>query len=376
MMFWHCNNMLTSWHYLFATFAIWIGCLLYRLFFRTNFLRAFHGEQVYFTALSNEGVKLTIPTTLRWKAGQHVFIRIPGISLFDNHPFTVASAAEKPEGEINDLVLVFKPQKGFTKRVHTISRKDPDASYRAYLDGPYGGLSRKLESFETVLLIAGGSGITPIIGHLHELATKIRAKEAVTRDVRIIWTVKHFEAFEWFKDEISRIARTMPRNSLLVQYFVTQESPVPLPAFPVSATRSWPQTPHTPQTPMTPMFVKAEPLHVVREIPDEHQYEMNVIAMGKQLGHERVYVDQWGNPCQQPDSNASSPIESPTMMDMSKLPPLGDEVLLEFGRPPLRHALRDWSDGFGKRTCVYGKLPRSFVSWMLLMMIQSVVLHL
>lgn len=192
LMFWHCNNMLTSWHYLFASFTIWVGCLVYRLVFRTNLFRAFSGEQAYLTPLTNDGVKITVPTTLRWKAGQHVFIRIPGISPLDNHPFTVASAVENPVGQHNDLVLVFKPQRGFTRRVYDISRKMPDCSYRTYLDGPYGGLARKLESFDTVLLVAGGSGITPIIGHLHELAKKMRTKEAVTQDVRIIWTVKHF----------------------------------------------------------------------------------------------------------------------------------------------------------------------------------------
>lgn len=173
----------------------------------------------------------------------------------------------------------------------------------------------------------------------------------------------------------------MPRNSLLVQYFVTQETPVPLPAFPISATRSWPNTPRTPSTPMTPMYIKAEPLQPVREIPDEKAYEMHVLAMGKELGHEREGAqdsdDEDGEQRRRrswrrsrrresgesqapsvsgrPGSSASvtaSPIGSPG--SMAKLPPLGDEVLLEFGRPPLRSALRLWSDGFGKRACVYG----------------------
>jgi ferredoxin-NADP reductase len=363
LMFWHCNNMLTSWHYLIAAFTIWVGCLVYRLFFRTNFLRAFHGEQAHFTTLSDDGVKVTIPTTLRWEAGQHVFLRVPGISLLDNHPFTVASVATKPEGEYNDLVLVFKPQKGFTRRVFDIARKDPDNSYRAYLDGPYGGLARKLESFETVVLIAGGSGITPIIGHLYHLAAKIRAKEAVTRDVRIIWTVKHFDAFEWFKDEVSKIARTMPRNSLLVQYFATQEAPVPLlgPSFPLSATRDWPVSPRTPGTPMTPIFAKAEPLHGVRETLDEEEYELRVLSMRKELGHD-LNPDNLPRQLAGKDNEENPPhaitkdesiLESPRSVK-SIPPPMGDEVLLEFGRPPLREALRQWSEGFGKRACVYG----------------------
>ncbi|KAI5804532.1 ferric reductase NAD binding domain-containing protein [Geopyxis carbonaria] len=354
LMFWHCNNMLTSWHYLYASFAIWVGCLSYRLVFRTNFIRHISGEQAHVKLLTEDGVQITIPTTLRWSAGQHVFVRIPSISPFDNHPFTVASFPDKPIGEHNDLVVVFKPHAGFTRKVYNLAKNNPDTSVRAYLDGPYGGLSRKLESFETVLLIAGGSGITPIIGHLAELAKKIRRKEAVTRDVRIIWTVKRFESLEWFKDAISQIARTMPRNSLLVQYFVTQETPVALPAFPISATREWPSSPGQ-KTPMTPVFPKAAALPTTgRAIPDEHQYELSVLAMQKELNHPAAGTASTSNsPIYSTDVDcAGNPFE-PEHEPPKKLPPLGDEVLLEFGRPPLRETLRIWAEGFGRRACIY-----------------------
>jgi hypothetical protein len=33
---------------------------------------------------------------------------------------------------------------------------------------------------------------------------------------------------------------------------------------------------------------------------------------------------------------------------------MGDEVHLEFGRPPLRDGLPPWSETFGRRTCIYG----------------------
>jgi len=116
--------------------------------------------------------------------------------------------------EYNDLVLVFKPHKGFTRRVFDISRTRPDVSYRAYLDGPYGGLSRKLEAFETVLMVAGGSGITPIVAHLQHLASKIRQGEALTRDIRIIWTVKRFGMV---------LPCTKPRvDSLLIQFRISR----------------------------------------------------------------------------------------------------------------------------------------------------------
>lgn len=139
----------------------------------------------------------------------------------------------------------------------------------------------------------------------------------------------------------------MPRHSLLVQYFVTQETPVPLPSVPVSATRDWPVTPvATSMTPSTPMFQRPSPLHAVSEIPDEKDYEMQVIAMRRELGH---------------DDEAPPTLTINTVAEIGdpgkrlSIPPLlGDEVLLEFGRPPLRQTLRAWSEGFGRRACVYG----------------------
>ncbi|KAF8451751.1 ferric reductase NAD binding domain-containing protein [Kalaharituber pfeilii] len=315
MLFWHCHNQLSSWHYLWATVVIWTTGLLYRFVFKTNWFsssgRWFSGETGVLSRLTDNGIKITITTKTKWKPGQHVFLRIPEISWLDNHPFTIASvmreeedrivtarpaqlgisgadsgaivqsahstdtaaklnrkgkaeqesderlarvrqnnrfgdagdASSTSDDEYNDMVLVFKPYQGFTRRVFDMSRARSDVSLRVLLDGPYGGMPRKLESFDTVLLIAGGSGITPVVAHLQDLCRKIRKGKAVTRDVRIVWTVKRFESLEWFKDEISAAARSIPFGLVHCQYFVTEESPVEFCDYPVSATQQWPTSP-------------------------------------------------------------------------------------------------------------------------------------
>ncbi|RPB24208.1 hypothetical protein L211DRAFT_215110 [Terfezia boudieri ATCC MYA-4762] len=288
MLFWHCYDQLSSWHYLWATVVIWVTSLAWRFLFKTNWFSSsgkwFSGDTGTFTRLTDDGVKITITTRMRWHPGQHVFLRIPAVSYLDNHPFTVASVmreeddlpspssgntmdttthlkqdakndrtlakvAEKRFGksdkvaEWNDMVLVFKPYKGFTRKVFDISRQLNDISYKVLLDGPYGGMPRKLESFDTVLLIAGGSGITPVVAHLQDLCRKIRKGKAVTTDVRIVWTVKRFESLEWFKDEISAAARSVPFGLVHCQYFVTEESPVEFCDYPISATQQWPTSP-------------------------------------------------------------------------------------------------------------------------------------
>lgn len=276
-LFWHCNNMLTSWHYLIAASVIWFLSSGYRMFFMTNIFRGgfMKGDRATLCKLTDDGVKFRIPTKMKWKPGQHVFIRIPGISWADNHPFTIASVMKDEnlverydrerqglpqQDHYNDLIVVFKPFKGFTRRAYDLSRKFPDITYEAFLDGPYGGLPRKLESFDTVLLIAGGSGITPVVAHLQDLVRKMKMGQALTKDVRVVWTVKRFESLEWFKDEIAAAARTLPPGMVHVQYFITEEVAVTLPDHPVSATKEWPgQAP----TPKEESPASARPMHNV-----------------------------------------------------------------------------------------------------------------
>ncbi|KAH0606914.1 uncharacterized protein H6S33_002902 [Morchella sextelata] len=391
MLFWHCANMLQSWHFLYATVGIWATHLLFRFTMRTNWFitrKVFGGDTARFTALTNDGVKVTIPTRMKWRAGQHIFLRMPGISFYDNHPFTVSSVMSDEAGGdgYNDLVLVFKPHQGFTRKAFNISRSMPDATFTAYLDGPYGGLSRKLEAFETVLMIAGGSGITPIVAHLQHLVQKIKKGEALTRDIRIVWTVKHFESLEWFKDEISAAARALPRNMLLCQYYATEETPVELPKHAVSATREWPNTP------ITPSFRKPPPALLRPPTANSVDFEERPFGWGFGMEKEMHTMSSAEPESSTTDGSGASPIfkfpPSPRLQQRSSmgrrasvgqrlsgmsintqrfsgistgnepttptaLPPLGDEVLLEFGRPPLKDGLGPWSSTFGKRTCIY-----------------------
>jgi hypothetical protein len=118
MMFWHCNNYLTSWSYLFATVALMVSSYILRLFYLnwTNPFRAswLIGEEAAVTILPENAVKVTIPTQKKWKAGQYAYLRMPGIAMFENHPFTIASLCSDDfpsdyDEQYRDMTLVFRP---------------------------------------------------------------------------------------------------------------------------------------------------------------------------------------------------------------------------------------------------------------------------
>ena len=252
MMFWHCNNYLTSWDYLFSTVGIWVLSYIIRLFY-LNWTNPFKmawliGDEASVYLMPENAIKVTIPTQVRWKPGQYVYLRMPGISVFENHPFTITSLCSNDfpseYGEdFRDMVLVFRPFSGFTRKVlNTAMEKGPWHNYRAFIDGPYGGVKRSIESFDHVVLIAGGSGITALISHLLDLIKRMRDGKAVTKKVQIIWAMKRPDTLEWFKEELRICREFAPPDAVQCQFYITAAKRLAATGQLVSA--------HTPSRPM------------------------------------------------------------------------------------------------------------------------------
>ena len=231
MMFWHCNNYITSWHYLFSTLAIWLLSYFVRIFYlnwaRPGRLSWLIGDEAAVTLMPENAIKVTIPTQMKWRPGQYVYLRMPGISVFENHPFTVASLCDEDfpseygEG-YKDMVLVFRPFGGFTRKVlEKALENGPWHTYRAFVDGPYGGMQRRIEAFDDVVLIAGGSGITAIVSQLLTLIKKMRDGKAVTRKIHVIWALKRPETLEWFKEELRICREYAPPETVECQFYIT-----------------------------------------------------------------------------------------------------------------------------------------------------------
>ncbi|KAI1101023.1 ferric reductase like transmembrane component [Jackrogersella minutella] len=230
-LFWHTKNYLASWDYLYATIAIWVLCYFLRIF-KLNWVKPWRmsflvGDEAAITLMTENAIKITIPTQMRWKPGQYVYLRMPGISIFDNHPFTISSLCSEDfpseYGEqFRDCTLVFKPYGGFTRRVlETAIDKGPFHTYRAYLDGPYGGMRRELAAFDTCILIAGGSGVTALMSQLLNLIKRMRDGKAITKKVVVVWALKRLEAMDWFREELRICRDSAPPESVTCKFFVT-----------------------------------------------------------------------------------------------------------------------------------------------------------
>lgn len=189
----------------------------------------------------DEGMlKMTVYTTelQKWRPGQHVFLRFPRWSLLDNHAFTIASVPTETyvmdqEGNTTMAPIVFllRAHGGVTKKLAQHAQLfGSSKSMISYIDGPYGGLSERLEEmFDSVILIAGGSGIRAMLPHLLHISKRIGKSSGAAgiqtriQEVHLIWSVKSRGALKWIEEELNVAAGSAPEEAVLVDYFVPEE---------------------------------------------------------------------------------------------------------------------------------------------------------
>ncbi|ODV96263.1 hypothetical protein PACTADRAFT_2554 [Pachysolen tannophilus NRRL Y-2460] len=217
----HANFELKSDNYLWATLAFWMSQLIYRAVVKTTLspTKAFLVPNIsQLKKLSGDCFEITIKKTthrsFKWKPGQHLFIRFIGKHILDNHPFTIASFAENDSA---DCKLIVKAESGLTKKMfNTLSDEILFKQQKVYVDGPYGGMSRDIDAFNQVNLIASGSGVSATIPFFSMLANSKFAS-----DINFVWIIRDISHFEWIKEAIQKaINNTSVKIS--VEIYVTR----------------------------------------------------------------------------------------------------------------------------------------------------------
>lgn len=194
-------------------------------------------------ALEGGATRLHIRTRIKhWSAGAHVLISIPRFGLFQSHPATIVST---PTSHAGELVLIMHAHEGFTKRIFDAAQKDPSLraardgqekepqtnpaltpTYLTLVDGPY-GTSPDFSCFDTLFLIAGGSGISFTVSVLLSIAERARASSGnhglPLRAIHFIWIVRKRSRLSWITDDLRSAGATLQqaRIDLSIQIFVT-----------------------------------------------------------------------------------------------------------------------------------------------------------
>ncbi|KAL9116237.1 MAG: hypothetical protein Q9227_000608 [Pyrenula ochraceoflavens] len=236
-----------------------------------NFSRHNGATQVLVEALPGDACRVTfhLPNHATIRPGSHVYAYLPKISWWMSHPFSVAwtdtasepatgardptcepsspstpppplspsSLEKRVDGESPDqpfpwiqkklptsVSLVMAKRTGMTSQLYDAASSAPNKQLvmSGFIEGPYSGHD-SLRSYGTVLLFAGGAGITHHLVQIRHLLACSVAGTVATRKIVLVWSVRSVEMLSWVRpwmDEI--LSMEGRRERLTIKLFVTK----------------------------------------------------------------------------------------------------------------------------------------------------------
>lgn len=161
-------------------------------------------------------VRVEVPATMTWEAGDFAFIRFPGIrGMREYHPFSIVNAPswdEKPT-DGGDMADRPSPRGGTRIALWTFAiREDGDFTrgLRSVVVGsevgllpPFGRIQRFLEehSGAPIVIVSGGIGVTPMIAVAERFARRMAA---------VVYTAKRGELLS-YSERLQRLSQRYDR---------------------------------------------------------------------------------------------------------------------------------------------------------------------
>lgn len=208
---WHIDKMLSADDYMWGALGFWASQILYRILVKTAFRPNslfMRPRKAVLHKLGDNAYQVTISNTkgLKWTPGQHCFLRFAGGRFLDNHPFSIGSMIDDETSEMKFIII---PRQGLTKKLYDEFDAKITNEKQCFVDGPYGGTSRDPTSFERVILMSTGSGVTATLPFLLTLVNNFKkcketGEKMVTQGVNFVWIVRHEDSIDWIRDELEK----------------------------------------------------------------------------------------------------------------------------------------------------------------------------
>ncbi|XP_053242911.1 cytochrome b-245 heavy chain isoform X1 [Podarcis raffonei] len=159
-----------------------------------------HPFQTYELQMKKKGFKMEV--------GQYIFVQCPAVSMLEWHPFTLTSAPEEDYFSIHIRVVG-----DWTERLFQVCGCDKQEFQDAWklpkiaVDGPFGTASEDVFSYETVVLVGAGIGVTPFASVLKSVWYKYcnDALNLKLKKIYFYWLCRDTHAFEWFADLLQSV---------------------------------------------------------------------------------------------------------------------------------------------------------------------------
>ncbi|KAK4397197.1 Ferric reduction oxidase 2 [Sesamum angolense] len=118
-----------------------------------------------------------------------IFMNVPSISKLQWHPFTISSSSNL---ESDKLSVIIKGEGSWSKKLYRLlASPSPVDRLHVSIEGPYGPASTDFLRHDLLVLVSGGSGVTPFISIIRELIYARKTLKCKTPDVVLISAFKN-----------------------------------------------------------------------------------------------------------------------------------------------------------------------------------------
>ncbi|KAJ5758803.1 hypothetical protein N7520_005959 [Penicillium odoratum] len=240
----HLNGM-ASQNYLLAAIILWALERATRLFIIIYRNLGYSSTTATIEAMPGDAMRITLRLARPWKfhPGQHIYLYIPAVGWWTSHPFSVGWS--ETEDTMSDekslplpitqqdllgapqqttLSLLVRRRTGMTDKLfqRAANAMGSRITLRAFAEGPYGNI-HSMDSYGTVMLFAGGVGITHHVPFVRHLVAGFADGTVATRRVTLVWIIQSPEHLEWIRPWMTSIlAMDRRREVLRVMLFVTR----------------------------------------------------------------------------------------------------------------------------------------------------------
>ncbi|KAH6770595.1 hypothetical protein C2S52_015398 [Perilla frutescens var. hirtella] len=179
-----------------------------------------------------KAIELTLPKDprLKYAPTSVIFLKIPSISMFQWHPFSITSSSSVDEHTISVIV---KSEGQWTSSLHRKiihDELDSEADQRecipVAIEGPYGPASMEFLRYNNLLMVAGGIGVTPFLSILRELTCSTsNGRNAYPDRIQLIFTIKKSQDVCLLESILPQL-RDIQQFHVKLKVFVTRENQI------------------------------------------------------------------------------------------------------------------------------------------------------
>ncbi|KAM1129033.1 hypothetical protein ACFX2J_038761 [Malus domestica] len=178
----------------------------------------------------SSAIELILPKDpgLKYTPTSVIFVKVPSISKYQWHSFSIISSSSVDK---NTMSILIKSEGSWTSSLSNMirTRQESENDQLKYIpiavEGPYGPVSMDFLRYDSLMLVAGGIGITPFLSILQELASfENNSTHKFLPRIQLIYAVKKSEDI-CLLNSISTLIFNQPSEKcrLKVKIFVTQE---------------------------------------------------------------------------------------------------------------------------------------------------------